>query len=177
MDLRQKLEDVLRKLSESAFALGDLPYPAGQRAAGSLGHAPATPKDLQDCEARIGCTLPEDYRTLMSLANGFLAPNAVEPSFAPLDKIDRLQRLSPDLIDAYTHEDLPGIGESLSSSILVGGFDEDQHFLLLPPSSDHNEWRYWKFANWIPGEEAHSSLLEYLSLIAQENDERVKESS
>ena len=34
-------------------------------------------------------------------------------------------------------------------------------FFLIPPENDNTEWEYWKFANWIPGEEVYVSLRAY----------------
>ncbi|MEJ2880442.1 hypothetical protein [Pedobacter sp. GR22-6] len=68
-----------------------------------------------------------------------------------------------DLIDLWLEHGVPETAEILSSSILIGGFQEEQHFMLVPPSSDHIEWRYWKFASWIPGEQPFDSLNAYFS--------------
>ncbi len=39
--------------------------------------------------------------------------------------------------------------------------NQEQYFLLIPPNSINEKWKYWKFANWCPGEEEHENLESY----------------
>lgn len=171
----KRIQQAFENLSESAISLGEVAYSATQIKSGWIGEDPALPQAIRSCEARLGCTLPEDYRQLMLVCNGYALPNEIEPSFAPLERIERLKDADPDLIEAYNDEALAEVHEALLASILVGGIGEEQHFLLVAPTKTVPHWRYRKFANWIPGEEPYDSLLHYLDAVAQENRDRVKE--
>lgn len=77
-----------------------------------------------------------------------------------VEEIDYLKNIDPFTIDCY-EDTLP----ELSESILVGGKDEEQQFLLIPPRDEKENWRYWKFANWIPGEYEFKNLVDYLKSV------------
>ena len=58
------------------------------------------------------------------------------------------------------------MAEKYERSIAIGGINEEQMFMLIPPANSNDDWEYWKFANWIPGEEPYPSLKYYfLSVI------------
>jgi cell wall assembly regulator SMI1 len=115
-----------------------------------LGQLPALANDIKLAEDRLGVKFPDDYKSFLFIANGFSAPNDIEPGFEPVDKIDFLKNIDPFLIEVWEGLELK---ESLDlpQSILIAGIDQEQYFLLVPPSADSNKWKYWKFANWIPG--------------------------
>ncbi len=51
--------------------------------------------------------------------------------------------------------------KELSKSIIVAGKQEEQWFLLIPPTNVNDNWKYWKFASQIPGEIEYNNLTEY----------------
>lgn len=53
----------------------------------------------------------------------------------------------------------------MARSILVGGIDQAQYFLLIPPKQTDAEWQYWKFAAWQPGEIRYCDLSDYLNQV------------
>lgn len=120
-----------------------------------LGFDSANKEEILKTEKRLGITLPNDYKEFLNMTNGFLAPNTIEPSFMKIENIDFLKNIDPIAIECYNF--LP----ELENSILIAGKDEEQYFLLIPPNNGAENWRYWKFANWYPGEHEFSSLYNY----------------
>ena len=47
--------------------------------------------------------------------------------------------------------------------------------MLIPPAEGNDDWEYWKFANWIPGEEPYASLEDYFLSVIAFCKERIKE--
>ena len=67
----------------------------------------------------------------------------------------------PTVIDIWRNAGNEDISSELAKSIIVAGKQEEQWFLLIPPSDNKSKWKYWKFANWIPGEIEYENLEEY----------------
>ncbi|WP_324026553.1 hypothetical protein QSV08_03285 [Maribacter sp. BPC-D8] len=65
------------------------------------------------------------------------------------------------IIESYSIDGIENIGKQLEKSILVGGINQEQYFLLIPPNATNEKWKYWKFANWYPGEEEFDDLHSY----------------
>ena len=109
-------------------------------------------------------TLPKDYLDFLRITDGFAAPNQIEPSFLPVEKIDYLKNTDPFVIEAYKIEEL-------ENCIVIGGIDEEQQFFHIPPIDSENKWRYWQFANWYPGEHEFENLEIYFSEVFKFIDE------
>lgn len=122
---------------------------------------PAKEKKILQAEERLGVQLPKDYRAFLYTTNGFPSTDFTDPTFLPVEEIDYLKNIEEYTIEAYSEEGIEEVGEQLSRSILVAGKDEEQYFLLIPPTEKETEWTYWKFANWIPGEEPYENLETY----------------
>ena len=117
-----------------------------------LGFEPATTEEIHKTEKRLNVKLPVDYKNFLKITNGFLASNSVEPTFIKIEEIDYLKNIDKFCIEAYNY--LP----ELQNSILIAGKDEEQYFLLIPPKNVNEKWKYWKFANWHPGEHEFENL-------------------
>ena len=120
-----------------------------------LGFEPIKNEQIQNVEKRLGIILPEDYKEFLKISNGFTAPNNFEPTFHKVEEIDYLRNIEKYTIESYNY--LP----ELENSILIAGKNEEQYFLLIPPKNVNEKWKYWKFANWYPGEHEFSGLSEY----------------
>ncbi|WP_442592211.1 SMI1/KNR4 family protein [Pedobacter sp. AW31-3R] len=156
------MKEILSEISILSIKNADVPYTVDQINSNWIGFAPSTPGKIDLLERSLGTLLPQDYKDFLLLTNGFSAVNySTEPSFAPMEEVDYLINLDKELIDIWLEHGVPETGEILSKSILIGGFREEQHFLLIPPTADHQKWRYWKFASWIPGEQAFENLNAY----------------
>jgi cell wall assembly regulator SMI1 len=129
-----------------------------------LGGPSVAENEIKTAEDRLGVRFPDDYRRFLLIANGFSAPNDIEPGFEAIDKVDFLKTINPFLIEVWNET---GLDESvdLARAIVVAGIDQEQYFLLVPPSTTTMEWKYWKFANWIPGRESFDDLKKYFEAV------------
>jgi len=71
-----------------------------------------------------------------------------------IENVNYLKNVDQFTIEAY------GLVE-LENAIIVGGISKEQYFLLLPPKDENEKWKYWKFANWMAGEQPFENLKEY----------------
>ncbi|OWU89633.1 SMI1/KNR4 family protein [Flavobacterium sp. WLB] len=126
-----------------------------------MGTISATEEQINKAENKLGIKLPQDYIEFIKITNGFSAPNDIEPSFESIENIDYLKNIEPFVIEAYSY--LP----ELKNAILIAGIDEEQYFLLLPPELKDDDWKYWKFSNWFPGEHPYQNLKEYFEDVLQ----------
>jgi cell wall assembly regulator SMI1 len=148
------VENLLKKLFEKSIELGDIEYSEKEINSTWIGNSPTTKEMINKVEEKLKASFPEDYKELLLITNGFkTSNNAVEPSFMKIGEVDYLKNIDPFVVECY--EDTL---EELSESILIGGRDEEQYFLIIPPKDEKENWRYWKFANWIPGEEEYKDL-------------------
>lgn len=159
------MEEILKQISVQSILLGDEDFTELELTSKWLGKAPAPVEAITAAENRLGISFPDDYKKFLRICNGFSSPsNATEPFFDPVERIDYLRNLDPELIVIWSeHEELQDIAQQLKESIRIG--DSEQLFLLIPPSVDRNSWKYWKFASWIPGEEEFKSLHDYFQQV------------
>lgn len=151
------MKDILYQVSKSAIKLGD--YDFKYDSSKWIGYPPASNEEISNLESRLKIKLPADFIEFIKTTNGFPATCEVEPSFLSISKIDYTKNITPNLIDNYVAE--PELLDKYSRSIIIAGADEEQMFLLIPPKNENDSWEYWKFANWIPGEEPYTSLKDY----------------
>lgn len=112
------------------------------------------------------CSAALYFQEFLLISNEFAAPNDIEPTFLPIERVDYLKNIDNELIEIWTKDGIPTIGEELEKSIIIGGINEEQYFLIIPPNSKNLKWRYWKFASWIPGEEEYKSLYNYFEEVS-----------
>ena len=177
VDSKAVFKQVFAHFSHAAIKFGDAEFTEAQIKNGNIGNSPALEEDIEKAETRLGIKLPEDYKTLLQITNGFSAPSYTEPSFLSVEKIDYLRHIDTDSIEAYSIEGLEETGKTLERSILVGGLEEEQYFLLIPPQNDKENWQYWKFANWIPGEEPYHGIQDYFQGVIEFMLEGLEEKS
>jgi len=132
-----------------------------------IGNIPATQKEIEETESRLGINLPADYKEFLKIVNGYPTYNdAVEPSFEKISEIQYLRDFEPVTIQIWKETGNDDIVKELKKSIVVAGKHEEQWFLLIPPIGENDRWKYWKFASWIPGEIEYKNLTEYFSATA-----------
>jgi hypothetical protein len=148
------MEQLLKDISKLSVSIGEAIASEAQIKDNWLGFEPASEEQIKATEERLGLKLPEDYINFLKITNGFSAPNQIEPSFIPVQEITFLRDSDPFLIEAYRLEEL-------ERAIFISGEDEEQHFFLIYPKSENEKWRYWKFANWYPGEHEFEDIESY----------------
>lgn len=158
-----KMKKILEEISIKAIELGDYNSELSKNQLDStwIGYEPASLKEIDSLEKRLGIKLPEDFKDFVQITNGFYAASGVEPSFGSLDKVDYLKNVDPELYEIWISTGNVEVGNKLKTAIKVGGFDEEQYFFLIPPSKENPNWEYWVFAAWAPGETVYNSLFEY----------------
>lgn len=157
------MKKILKKISETAILQSEFTYTEEQTSAKWLGSSPALLNDIVALEDKLQITLPADYKEFLSITDGFSTPNEnIEPSFVSAAKVGYLKDIDPELIETWIgNDELLDVGIKLARSIVVGGIGEEQYFLLVPPLYGYEDWEYWKFATWIPGEDPYEGMEHY----------------
>jgi cell wall assembly regulator SMI1 len=157
------LKKILKKISETAIKQGMFTFAEEQIETKWLGSEPVSEAEINEAEASLGIEFPTDYKDFLLITNGFTTPNEnVDPSFSKLSEVEFLKDVDPQLIEIWTEDiELLDVAVKLARSIIVGGRDEEQYFLLIPPVIENADWEYWKFASWIPGEDPYEGLENY----------------
>jgi cell wall assembly regulator SMI1 len=164
------MKELLKAISEKALLLNDphFTFKSDHKVNKWLGAQPATEQEIMAAEVKLGIKLPDDYKDFLRITNGFSAPTDIEPTFRSLDKIDWLKNTDPDLINVFH------ILPELKRAIVIAGQMEEQNFFIIPPENNSVNWRYWKFANWIPGEHAYTDLTHYFKDVLEFIEEELK---
>jgi hypothetical protein len=159
-------------------AILDLPdieehdIPAQIRKSGWLGFSPATEAEIAAVEARLGIALPPSYREFLLVSNGWHDTGTDIESILPIDEIDWLRDLNPDLIEiwmdstgqeGWPDDPVEGVNyHHLAKTLVVSGGYEA--YVLLNPEviSPDGEWEAWLFADWVPGAGRYDSFWDLL---------------
>ena len=157
------MNSLLKQISEKAIELADFEFTQEQIENKWLGTEPASQNDIKLTEKRLGVELPNDYKDFLRITNGFSAPNDVEPTFEPIDKVEYLKNIDGYLIEVWNQDGIADIGKQLKESIIIGGINEEQSFLLIPPNRSSRNWKYWKFSSWQPGVVEFENLENHLN--------------
>lgn len=163
----------LKQVSLTSIHLGDFTFTEEQTKNNWIGNSPAFIEDITQVEKLLNIILPDDYKDFLKVSNGFHASNSVEPTFISVDKIDYLKNIDPELINIWIETGNTEIEIELKNSIVIGGINEEQYFLLIQPTEKNTKWRYWKFASWIPGEEEYIDLINYWNHVISFNQEQL----
>jgi len=171
------MEQLLSKLFEKSIELNDYTYSDEQIEKKWIGNPKTTLAEIKIVETKLNVKFPNDYKDILLISNGFLtSTDAVEPSFVPIQKVDYFKNIFPESVEIWTNNEPKGIfEEDLERSIIVAGINEEQQFLLIPPNEKSKTWKYWKFANWIPGEEEYENLTEYINGVIEFLNEEINE--
>lgn len=165
------MENLIKKLFEKSIKLGDVEYSEKEINSIWIGNPPASKEMINKVEKKLKVSFPEDYKALLLITNGFKTCNdAVEPSFLKIEAVDYFKNIDPFAVKCYKDTLI-----ELSESILIGGKNEEQQFLIIPPKNEKENWRYWKFANWIPGEQEFKNLKDYLNNVIIFLEKTIKE--
>lgn len=164
-----EIKDLLQQISLKALALDSSFYSEEQIRHNWIGSEGGSQEGIDSAEMRLGIRLPVEYKEFIRLTNGFSDPNGIEPSFCPIQKIDFLKNVDPELIEIWKNTGNLDVANKMKQSLLVGGFGEEEYFLLVPLKN--GKWEFWKFATWIPGEEIYPTLMEYFESVLATTDQ------
>ena len=160
------MKDTLKEISLLAIQLNRETFTNEQKNVEWLGNIPAQKEEIKLTENRLGIELPDDYKRFLLLTNGFFTPcDSTEPTFEPVSKVDYLKNIDTYLLEIWNEGVLIDVGEQLNNAIVIGGMNDEQYFFLIPPDYPDNKWQYWKFANWIPGEQRYENLENYFQSV------------
>ena len=169
------LKQLLQRISEQAIKNKDLDYSDVVLRTHWLGYPPATAAQISAAEKRLGVTLPDEYKSLLLITNGFRANGNIGVSYLPVEKIGWLCDLDADLVNIWgsaSSTPLDSIqAAGFRRSILIGGLHEEQQLLLVPPGGSDKQWQCWRYASWAPGITTYPTLRYYLEdgLLFEEN--------
>ena len=159
---------ILCDISVTAIKQEEMIFHESQILNNWIGTGPSSEIEINKAQKKLNISLPDEYISFLKITNGFSAPSQIEPTFHSVDDIDYLKNINPFLVELWlSNEDLIFKGKLLEKSIVIGGINEDQYFLLIPIDIKKNIWKYWKFANWIPGEIEYKSLESYFKFVLQ----------
>ncbi|RKD92868.1 SMI1/KNR4 family protein [Mangrovibacterium diazotrophicum] len=171
------MKETLEILFDKSIEFCDENYTEEQIKTKWIGNLPASGTEIENAEKRLGIKLPQDYIEMVSTANGFPpCSNSVEPSFQKVDEIDFYRNFQWNVIDTWKEmEELNDVVSDLERAIMIAGLEDEQQFLIVPPTNGQNKWKYWKFAMWIPGEEEYQDLKSYLEGVIEFLNEQIQE--
>jgi HEAT repeat protein len=163
----------------------DEKFPAALRKSGWLGFKPATEKQIELAEKRLGYRLPPSYRAFLLTSNGWRRAGPMTERIRPVSKVQWLEIEDPATLDTrgasrimqepycgvteqeyLSYDGMPTYMDShrrqcLKISDPVAG---DSLMYLLNPAlvAEDGEWEAWTDAHWIPGAERFPSFAELM---------------
>ena len=167
-----KWKELLKYISTKAIQKADFTYDKKSIAKSWLGFPPVKKDEIVKAEARLNIKLPKEYKEFLLTTNGF-NPFSLTPTLLPIDKIDWLKNLDPQLVEIWSNamQDVSGdFGKAFNNSLLIGGHQEEQQLLLIPSAKSKN-WECWFFASWTPGETKYPNFRYYMEKELQEFEE------
>ena len=157
------LKERLQSISKNAIALNpDFVHSAKEKKAAWIGKKPATDAAIRTAEKRLSVKLPQDVVDFYKITNGTSEIlNQTFSGFMGIRDINWLKNLLPDTLENYAE-----MGEEyvkdLSNCIVIAGVNHVHQVLIIPPLDVHQNWRYWEFAHYIPGENSFNGMDSYL---------------
>jgi len=181
MDWKRILTNWSAQLMQSSLAATiDLPTESPDW----LGFKPATKREIQDLEQRLGVTLPASYREFLRLSNGWRRTTPFVSRIRPTEEVDWFHVENEHWVEVFSQHGCQKPDEEYyvygpqgaadhraehMASLLQISDVEDGVYLLNPMAvTPDGEWEAWFFANWVPGAVrfpsfAHLMLHEYAS--------------
>jgi|AntRauTorckE5430_2_1112549.scaffolds.fasta_scaffold13040_2 hypothetical protein len=157
------LLQLLKEISEIGIQLKQVEFSAAQISTKWLGNEPATSEDIALLERRLGLPLPDDYINFLKTTNGFSQFSVVDSGFNQSNEVDYLRNRLPETFKSWVSSDFTEFETTLGSAIIIGGIENDeQQFLLIPPTNTYEKWRFLESANWALGETEYTSIRHYL---------------
>lgn len=111
----------------------------------------------------MGLPLPDDYINFLKITNGFSQFSVIDSGFNQSNEVDYLRNRLPETFKSWENSYFPEFETTLGSAIIIAGIENDeQQFLLIPPTNTREKWRFLEFSNWALGETKYTSIRHYL---------------
>lgn len=156
-------KQLLDKISEIAINQKTTDFSKEILAKKTLSKPSATDTEIRATEKRLNLVLPDDYKQFLITSNGFESFSSTGVTLAPIDKVDLFLKVDEQIVEIWADsmdEFDTTFGDKLRSSLIIGGFEEEQQLLLIP-KQDGN-WECWHFSSWRPGEVVYESFRFYM---------------
>jgi SMI1 / KNR4 family (SUKH-1) len=155
------MKQLLKSISKEAIALNPNFF-GKEKNKQWIGREPAKKEAIAEVEKKLGIKLPKDVIEFYKITNGTsVILNQTYGAFIPLEQIDWLKNADPFLIECYTEMGEAYVND-LINSIIISGINYAHSVLIIQPYNEYNEWRYWEFASYFPGERPFKNMQEYL---------------
>ncbi|MCD8431586.1 SMI1/KNR4 family protein [Tenacibaculum finnmarkense genomovar ulcerans] len=106
------MKKILSELFKKSIELNDYVYSDKQIEKKWIGNLKTTLTEINKVELKLNVKFPNDYKNLLLISNGFLtSTDAVEPSFIPIQKVDYLKNIFPEMVRIWTENEPNGTFE------------------------------------------------------------------
>jgi HEAT repeats/SMI1 / KNR4 family (SUKH-1) len=119
----------------------------------------ASEEQLAEAEARLGVSLPPDFRAFLLTANGFGPLDDHVRRVRGASELRWLRDEDPELVRIWSEA---SGDDSLSRTLVVSDEEDGARVLLNPAVVSDGEWKAWFFAHWVPGAEEFGSFRELI---------------
>lgn len=181
MDWKHLLTNWSMQLMQSSLAAEIDPPP---ESTDWLGFKPATKRNIQDLEKRLGVTLPPSYKNFLRVSNGWMRTTPFIGRIRPTEEVDWFRVENKHWVEVYSQggSEKPDEeyyvyhaegaadhrAEHMASLLQISDADDGVYLLNPMAVTPDGEWEAWFFANWVPGAVrfpsfAHLMLHEYCS--------------
>lgn len=132
-----------------------------------LGYNPASEREINELERRLGVQLPPSYKSFLRASNGWRQTTPFVSRIRPCAEVDwfHVENLnwveiyavdgSDDSDEEYYAYDGDGASdhraEHMCSLLQISDVDDGVYLLNPQAVTSDGEWEAWFFANWIPG--------------------------
>ncbi len=156
---------LMKHISKNAIEVNSEAFSDIEKEKNWIGTTPASKIEIENAEKRLGITLPDDVKDFYKITNGTAEIlSHTFSGFMPIQEIDWLKNLIPEILEDYA-----GMGEAyvadFKNSIIIAGVNHVHNILIIQPYGEHENWRYWEFASYIPGENEFKGIHKYLERI------------
>ncbi len=160
------MKELLSILFKKAIELRDFEFDSVKAKNNWLGNGTLIKGEIEGFEKKLKVTLPSDFKELLLLTNGFPALTNIDPSFLRIKEIIHFRNYKYFDLELWNDPDSKLEYEQLKRCLLVGGMNEDQQFLIVPPLKNE-KWLYFHYANWNPGIEKYNNLKDYFESVIE----------
>jgi len=168
----------LDNVSKTLFKSDDLLDKFSNNPSEWLGFVEISDNEIQNHESKLGTLLPPSYKSFLKTTNGFKQLSCFVWDIWPVEKIDWLKNVDPQLIEIYSTQ-FAGVFDVTDQEYFVYGEMQDPPFfrsayfekclaisgwgdasilLLNPEIKFGDEWEAWMFATWNLGPNHYQSF-------------------